>query len=270
MKISILGAGNMGGAIARGLASSTLVSAEDIIVTAQTQKTLDRIQTEVPNIRVSLDNLEAVRDADIIMLTVKPWILPGVVAQIRPAFISEGHSSKKDRRPLIVSIVAGVSFKDLENMFGFNNAPMFRVIPNTAISIKRSPTIIACSDACSSEEVENVKVLFDELGSTFLTDESHMAAATAVTSCGIAYAMQYIKAAMQASVELGLYARDAKRLVCETVSGAAALLEANDTMPDEEIFKVCTPGGITIRGLNEMAAKGFDHAVIAGLKKASL
>lgn len=96
-----------------------------------------------------------------------------------------------------------------------------------------------------------------------------MAAGTAVTSCGIAYAFEYIKAAMQGAIELGFYPHVAKAMIDQTVRGAVELLEHNGSYPDAEIYKVCTPGGITIKGLNEMTKQGFDNAVIAGLKKAA-
>lgn len=96
-----------------------------------------------------------------------------------------------------------------------------------------------------------------------------MAAGTAITSCGIAYAFEYIKAAIQGAIELGFYPHVAKQMIDQTVLGAVNLLEHNGTMPDTEIYKVCTPGGITIKGLNEMTKEGFDNAVIQGLKKAA-
>lgn len=260
MKITIIGAGNMGGAIARGLASGTIVDAKDITVTAHTQKTLDKLAADIPSINTTLNNLEAAKGADVIMLAIKPWLIKGIIDEIKPVL----DLSKQ----IIVSIVAGVSFDDMKGMFGDNNVAMFRVIPNTAISIKQSPTIISCCNT-SDSQVEYVTSLFNELGEAFILEERLMAAATAVTSCGIAYAFEYIKAAIQASIELGLYPRVAKSMINQTVAGAAALLEANGTWPEEEIYKVCTPGGITIKGLNEMTAQGFDHAVISGLKKAA-
>lgn len=250
----------MGGAIARGLASGSIVKAADITVTAHTQKTLDKLNSDIPEINTTLNNSEAVVGADIIMLAIKPWLLKGIIDEIKP--------SLDLNKQMIVSIVAGASFDDLKDMLRNDNTAMFRVIPNTAISIKKSPTLMCCCNA-SEEQVEYVKSLFDELGQAFILEERLMAAGTAITSCGIAYAFEYIKAAIQASIELGFYPHVAKALVDQTVIGAASLLEENKTMPDAEIYKVCTPGGITIKGLNEMSAQGFDHAVIAGLKKAA-
>jgi pyrroline-5-carboxylate reductase len=111
--------------------------------------------------------------------------------------------------------------------------------------------------------------MFDKLGRSVLIEERLMGAGTAVTSCGIAYALHYVKAAIQGAIELGFYPKTAREMVCQTMLGAVSLLEANDSMPDTEIYKVCTPGGVTIRGLNAMTENGFDHAVIKGLKKAA-
>ena len=260
MKIAIIGAGNMGGAIARGLASGSIVNAADLTVTAHTQKTLDKLKDEIKEINTTLNNSEAVKGADIVMLAIKPWLIKGIIDEIKP--------SLDLNKQMIVSIVAGVSFDDLKAMLGSVSTSLFRVIPNTAISIKMSPTLMCCCNA-SDEQTKYVKSLFDELGQAFVIEERLMAAGTALTSCGIAYAFEYIKAAVQAGIELGFYPHVAKAMVDQTVIGAATLLERNGSIPDAEIYKVCTPGGITIKGLNEMAAQGFDNAVIAGLKKAA-
>ena len=93
-----------------------------------------------------------------------------------------------------------------------------------------------------------------------------MTAATALCSCGTAYALRYIRAAMEGGVEMGLYPEQAKFIASQTVKGAAELLLAHNAHPEAEIDKVTTPGGITIKGLNEMESAGFSSAVIRGLK----
>lgn len=261
MKITIIGAGNMGGAIARGLATGNIVKADDITVTAHTQTTLDRLTTDVKGIHTSFDNRMAAEGADIIMLCIKPWLVQQVLEEIYPAI--------NRSNPLIVSVAAGISFEQLSNFMAGDKRPMVRLIPNTAIAIKQSPTLMCFNECVEEAQQMLVKALFDELGQSIVIDEAHMAAGTAVTSCGIAYAFQYIKAAIQGAIELGFYPHVAKAMIDQTVLGAVELLEHNGSMPDTEIYKVCTPGGITIKGLNEMAAQGFDHAVIAGLKKAA-
>lgn len=261
MKIAIIGAGNMGGAIARGFASGSLVKAEELFVTAHTQATLDKLKADVPGINTTLSNREACEDAQIVMLCIKPWLVQSVLEEIYPAI--------NNSNPLIVSVAAGISFDQLSQFMAGDQRPMARVIPNTAISIKQSPTLICFNDQMSQAQRLLVQGLFDELGQAIIIDEAHMAAGTAITSCGIAYAFAYIKAAIQGAIELGFYPHVAKQMIDQTVQGAVALLEHNNSMPDQEIYKVCTPGGITIKGLNEMTKEGFDNAVIQGLKKAA-
>ena len=99
-----------------------------------------------------------------------------------------------------------------------------------------------------------------------LSDEQHLAAGTTLTSCGIAYAMRYIRAASEGGVELGFKADDAKAIVMQTMKGAVELLEASGLHPEAAIDLVTTPGGVTIKGLNEMEHAGFTSAVIRGLK----
>ena len=238
-----------------------MVRPENLTVTAHTQATLDRLSADVPAIHTTLSNLEACCDASMVLLCIKPWLVQPVLEEIYPAI----HASN----PLLISVAAGISFDQLSTFLAGDQRPMVRVIPNTAISIKQSPTLICFNDQVEEAQKTFVKALFDELGSAIVIDEAHMAAGTAVTSCGIAYALQYIKAAIQGAIELGFYPQVAKQMIDQTVLGAVNLLEQNGTMPDTEIYKVCTPGGITIKGLNEMTREGFDNAVIQGLKKAA-
>ena len=261
MKIAIIGAGNMGGAIARGLAEGSVVKAEDITITAHTQASLDRMSADVPGIHVTLDNRKAVNDAHIVILAIKPWLVQNILEEIFPTI----HNT----RPLLISVAAGISFDQLTEYLGGEPYQMARVIPNTAIEIRQSPTLISFNSEVEEAQRQLVQAMFDELGTAIVIEERLMAAGTAVTSCGIAYAFEYIKAAMQGAIELGFYPHVAKAMIDQTVLGAVELLEHNGTYPDTEIYKVCTPGGITIKGLNEMTKEGFDHAVISGLKKAA-
>ena len=108
--------------------------------------------------------------------------------------------------------------------------------------------------------------LFNEMGMAMLIPEDKIAATTALTSCGIAYVLKYIQAAMQAGIEMGIYPQDGMRMVAQTVKGAAELILNNDTHPSVEIDKVCTPGGITIKGINELEHDGYTSAIINAIK----
>lgn len=259
MKIAILGSGNMGGAIAVGLADGNTINASDIVCTAKSATTLQKIKEKIPEVNTTQDNCEAIKGADIIVIAVKPWFVESVLGEIRESIDYE--------RQMIVSVAAGVSFGQMKEYLGKKSEypVMFRVIPNTAIAIKCSMTFVASCNATPEQEATIVS-LFDELGCAMLVEESQIAAGTALASCGIAYAMRYIRAATEGGVELGFRPAVAQKIVSYTVEGAARLLLQNGNNPEAEIDKVTTPGGITIKGLNEMEHNGFTSAVIKGLK----
>lgn len=253
MKVSIIGAGNMGGAIARGLAQGHYIKAQDITVTNPSTPKLEKLKAEYPAMQVSTDNRDAA-DADIVIVAVKPWKVEEVLRPLRL------------RQPqVLVSVAAGLTFEDLAH-FVDPEMPMFRVIPNTAISLRASMTLIACRNA-SEEQTLMMLDLFNEMGLALLIEEKQFAAATSLTSCGIAYVLKYVQAAMQAGVELGIRPKEAMKMVAQTVEGAARLLlENEDTHPALEIEKVTTPGGITIKGVNSLEHDGFTSAVIRAIK----
>ncbi|MDR3260763.1 MAG: pyrroline-5-carboxylate reductase [Tannerella sp.] len=260
MKLTIIGAGNMGGAIACGLANGSIINACGITCSDRSLDALEKIKKTNPSIHTTTDNKEAVQKADIVLIAVKPWLTETVLHEIK-----SGLDYKKQ---VIISIVAGVTFEQLTKFIekeGENPPALFRLIPNTAIGVQNSMTFISAQQA-SQEQINTVVSIFNELGATLLVEERLMAAGTALASCGIAYAFRYIRAATEGGVELGFYPDQAKNIVLQTLKGAVALLEANGAHPETEIDKVSTPGGITIKGLNEMEHAGFTSAVIRGLK----
>ena len=253
MKIAIIGAGNMGGAIARGLAKGTAVSTADIIVTNPSTPKLDALKAEFPEMQVSTDNAAAAA-ADLVIVAVKPWKVEEVLVPL-----------KLGNPQMLVSVAAGVTFDDLSR-YSAPDMPMFRVIPNTAISQLASMTLVAARNA-TPVQTEEVLVMFNEMGMSMLLDESQFAAATALTSCGIAYVLKYVQAAMQAGTELGIRPQDGMQMLAQTLEGAARLLLADKhTHPALEIDKVTTPGGLTIKGLNQLEHDGFTSAVIRAVK----
>lgn len=260
MKIAIIGAGNMGGAIAAGLAKSRIVESGQIICTARTQKTLDKIKDIDPEIAVTTDNILAVKEADIVILSVKPWLMEEVIAGFR------GYVCLSEK--IFVSVAAGITLNQLCTWISPaspSEVCTFRVIPNTAASVLASMTFIASANA-DAEQIKLVADIFDEIGCTMYVEERLIPAGTALASCGIAFAMRYIRAASEGGIEIGFRPEEARKIVEYTVKGAAELLLANGGHPEEEIDKVTTAGGITIKGLNEMEHEGFTSAVIKGLK----
>lgn len=269
----------MGGAILRGLIKSGACQPEQFICTAKSEATKNKIREYNDAIRVCGDNVEAVAESDVIILAVKPWLVAEVMEEIRPA-LDLG-------RQIIVSVAAEVALDELLHYVvpeyniieanricaeisgnepeAFDEPIIFRVIPNTAVEALCGVSLITHHGA-SGEQVELVKGLFSALGYALVVEEKMLSAGTALASCGIAFAMRYIRAAMEAGVELGFRPEEAARLVEHTVKGAAMLLLESGAHPEVEIDKVTTAGGITIKGLNAMERSGFSAAVIDGLK----
>lgn len=256
MKIAIIGAGNMGGAIARGLAHSNMDISISVADLAQDK--LDELKAEYAAIEVSTDSMAVVANADVVLLAVKPWLVEPVIKGVLPALDLS--------RQIILSIAAGVDIATLTSWLGNENAVVFRAIPNTAISIHQSMTFVSHNANVTTSQVAEVEAIFNALGKAAVIEERLMGAATSLCSCGIAFAMRYIRAATEGGVELGIYPNDAKQYVLQTLRGAVELLEATGNNPEVEIDKVTTPGGITIKGLNAMEAHGFTNSVIEGLK----
>jgi len=263
MKVTVIGVGNIGGAIARGLAKGTVLKASDITCTDLVQENLDKMTQSNKDFVISTNNIEAVKEANIIIIAVKPWRVESVINEIK-------YSLKYDKQ-IIVSIAAGIPFDrlneflDKESNLEYGTPSVFRVIPNTAIEVCSSMTFVSSCNA-SDEQEDLIVNLFNELGSAMLIEEQLMTAGTALASSGIAFAMRYIRASTEGGVELGFYPNQAKEIVLKTVKGAVDLLIANQSNPETEIDKVTTPGGITIKGLNEMELSGFTSSVIRGLK----
>ncbi|MEJ8763364.1 pyrroline-5-carboxylate reductase [Phocaeicola sp. HCN-40430] len=254
MKVAIIGAGNMGGAIARGLAQGHYTEGYEITVSNPSNKKLEKLKTEYPNIHTTNNNKEAATDADIVIVAVKPYKVAEVLKPLRL------------RQPqILVSVAAGLTFEELAHSVD-PEMTIFRVIPNTAISERASMTLVAARNA-SDQQKENILNMFNEMGRSILIEEKQFAAATSLTSCGIAYVLKYVQAAMQAGVELGISPNVAMQMVAQTMEGAAQLLLNNEhTHPALEIEKVTTPGGITIKGVNSLEADGFTAAVINAIK----
>lgn len=253
MKVCLIGAGNLGGAVARGLVRGG-VPAENITLTASRAETLEKFRAE--GFDTTLDNAAAVRGADFVLIAVKPWLIEEIATQIAPELGQESQ--------MLICLAPGVPAAKLEELFP-GETPIVHAIPNTAAEIGKSATILS-PVRVSGAQCKKAEELMGRIGSTILLPSTKMLAGTSVTSCGIAYALRYIRAAVEGAVELGIPPGVACKAVCDTVEGAARLLNEKGTHAEQEIDRVTTPGGLTIKGLNAMEEAGFSAAVIAGLK----
>lgn len=254
MRLSIIGAGNMGGAIARALADGPYFNASDITCTARSRETLLNLGRDF---QTTTDNLQAVRAADVVFFAVKPWLMESVIKEVA--------SELDPARQIIVSVAAGVTFSQISEWLGVDDATIFRVIPNTAIEVGSGVTFISSVNA-SEEQRKMILDAFTQMGCALEVDESMMNAGTHLASCGIAYAMKYIQAAAAGGEMLGFDREQAEKIVEYTVKGAAELLLSTGNTPQLEIDKVTTPGGMTQKGLAAMEEAGFSQAVLKSLQ----
>ena len=225
MKIAVVGAGNMGGAVARSLVKAGVVPAADVTVSDLSDAVLQRFSEQ--GYPVTHNNAQAVQGADVVFLVVKPWLVEQLVGELKGAL---DYASQ-----VFVCIAAGITPEQLTAWLGTDAAGVapqsFLVIPNTAIDVLKSMTFITPVHA-SQASIDLVKGLFDAVGSS----------------------------------EMGFSPAEAVPVVCQTVVGALGLMMQEGADPEAEIVKVCTPGGLTLKGLKEMEEAGFTSAIIRGLK----
>ena len=245
----------MGGATVECLIKGQQFKNEDITVSDPSQAVVDKFAKM--GVSVTTDNKLAAQSADIVCIVVKPWLVEKVLTDIK--------SELDPKKQILIVIAAGVPSESIKGWLGEKCPPLFLVIPNIAIAEMASMTFVVPVGA-TEEDTQKIISIFDEMGNTLITNEQHLASGTTLASCGIAYAMRYIRAAAEGGVELGFKADDAKKIVMQTMKGAVELLEASGLHPEAAIDLVTTPGGLTIKGLNEMEHAGFTSAVIRGLK----
>jgi len=252
-RIAIIGCGNLGLSILNGLLDNSIIAPSNIIVTKRNIKSLAYLEEK--GIKVSSDNAEAVRTADVIIVALKPYNILEVLKELKDLFNVNQH--------ILISLATGVSLKEIESTIALP-LPIFRAMPNTAADVGNSITCIA-SNTSHVEATETVQYYFNSIGETIIIDENLMDSATVLGACGIAYALRFIRAMIQGGVQIGFDAKTASAIATQTVKGAAELLITRKQHPEHEIDKVTTPKGCTSAGLNEMEHNGFSSALIKGI-----
>ncbi|WP_026897240.1 pyrroline-5-carboxylate reductase [Daejeonella oryzae] len=257
-KIAILGSGNIGTSLAKGLIASGYCPADHITLT---RRNLQKVSAQAEQgFKVTDQNFEAVKESSVIIIAVLPQQLNGLLDEIALAIDPLRH--------LIISVVSGVTCENIRSKLG-DKVQVVRAMPNTAIAIRQSMTCIA-SDNSEAENLEEVKAMFETVGAIIQINEELMTAATALCACGIAFFLRAIRAASQGGVEIGFHADEALKMAAQTAKGAADLLLQHNSHPEQEIDKVTSPKGCTIAGLNEMEHQGFSSSLIKGIKLSAL
>jgi pyrroline-5-carboxylate reductase len=251
MKIAIIGSGNLGLSIAKGLVYNNTYTSLYL-----TKRDLSLIENwkEYNNVKITSDNKEAVKNSDIIIFTVQPSQFDSILDDINEV-LNDKH--------VLISAITGFSIGRMEDKLD-TKYPIIRSMPNTAISVGKSMTCL-CSNVAGEKRIAIAEAIFNGLGTTIKIEEDRMQAATVICASGIAFWMRLIRATTQGGVQMGFDADESMQMSMHTALGAASLLIETNSHPEKEIDKVTTPKGCTITGLNEMEHQGLSSSLIKGL-----
>ena len=255
-KIAIIGAGNLGLSLVKGLVESKKYIPSQFNLSRRRIEKLQNMKDDGFNI--FNNNSKAIENSKIIIIGVLPHKINEILSEIK-------LNLKTDQ--LIISLVSGVEINDIIKTIG-DKTPIVRAMPNTAISIRESMTCITTTHKWE-KYINTTKNIFNLVGETAVINEEKMTSATALCACGIAFFLRSIRAASQGGNEIDFHSSEALKMAAQTAKGAAALLLKNNSHPEDEIDKVTSPKGCTIAGLNEMEHNGFSSAFIKGIKVSS-
>ncbi len=251
MKVAIIGTGNLGLAIAKGILNSN--GATSMYLTKRNTAEISNYE-KYGNVTVTSDNREAVEKSDILIFAVQPAQFEQILTDVKD-LLNEKH--------VIISTITGVVISQIEAIIGPDHN-IIRSMPNTAISVGKSMTCI-CSNEKAKKRIELAKAIFNRMGHSMEIPESQMQAATVICASGVAFWMRLIRATTQGAIQLGFDAKEAQELAMHTCNGAAGLLIESGNHPEAEIDRVTTPKGCTIQGLNEMEHQGLSSSLIQGI-----
>lgn len=249
-KIAFIGAGNMGEALIRGILASELFPYEDIIASEPREERREEISQEL-RVNVTSDNREAVRFADIVILSIKPQILNPVLDEI---------SDSLQPNQLLISILAGVSTRRLEEKLR-EHIPVVRVMPNTPALIQAGVAAICQGRFAREEHLKQVEKILGAVGRVVRLPEEMMNAVTAVSGSGPAYVFLFTEALSEAAQKLGIEKKLADVLAIETVVGAGKLMEETGQYPSVLREKVTSPGGTTEAALKVLKERSFKSII---------
>ncbi|RKI31185.1 pyrroline-5-carboxylate reductase [bacterium 1xD8-6] len=250
MKLGFIGAGNMAQAMIGGVLGSGLLQKDDIIASAATQNTIEKVQKQY-GIRTTLNNREAA-DADIVFLAVKPAYCGQVIEEIKDT-VSE--------QQIIVSIAAGKTMAWLEEKFG-GKKKIIRTMPNTPALVGEGITAVCPNDNISTEELQSVCKILESFGRAEVVQESMMDAVIAVSGSSPAYVFLFIEAMADAAVAEGMPRATAYQFAAQSVLGSARMVLETGKHPGELKDMVCSPAGTTIEAVRVLERKGLRGSVM--------
>ncbi|APF27312.1 pyrroline-5-carboxylate reductase [Clostridium sporogenes] len=257
--IGFIGAGNMGQAMVGGIVNSKLVVPENIVLSDLNEKAL-AAANEKFGVRVTTNSDELAKEADILVLSVKPNLYPIIIKGIK-------DSVKKD--VIVVTIAAGKALEDTENMFG-KRIKIVRVMPNTPALVGEGMAAICPNDLVSKEETEEVISIFESFGKAEIVGEKLMDAVTAVSGSSPAYVYMFIEAMADAAVLEGMPRDKAYKFAAQAVLGSAKMVLETGMHPGALKDMVCSPGGTTIEAVATLEKHGFRNAIIEAMRDCAI
>lgn len=254
MKLTIIGAGNMASALAGGILKSGMLRPSDINITDTDNKKLDIMKEK--GVNTFNDNKLAVKDAQIILLAVKPNIYPLVIKEIA--------QTEEVKNAVIVTIAPGITIASIKEQLGFD-AKVIRTMPNTPAMVGEGMTAMCYEEPVTAEDFADVKKLFDTVGKSVLMSEKLVGASVSVSGSSPAYVYMMIEAMADAAVCDGIPRAAAYEMAAQSVLGAAKMVLETGKHPGELKDMVCSPGGTTIGAVRVLEEEGFRNSIIKAM-----
>lgn len=256
-RVAFIGTGYMGSAIIRSACG--VIDPKKIVITdTMPSKAMD-LAGEL-GCTVAADNSDAVKNADCVMLCVKPQTIASVLREISPA-LKAGYDQGEPK--ILYSIAAGVTIAAIREHLGLPEYPVVRIMPNTPAQIGKGLMLICHDDRVGSDAVDELTEILSGCGKTQILDEKLFDQATVVSSCSPAFVYMFIEALADGGVAIGLSRADAQSFAASAVLGASAMVLETGMHPGALKDMVCSPGGSTIAGVAELEKSGFRGSVIS-------
>ncbi|MBS5939929.1 pyrroline-5-carboxylate reductase [Clostridium sp.] len=255
-KIGFIGCGNMGKAILGGIINSGKIALDNIFVSTRSKESKLKIEDEF-KVKASLDNNEVTAFSDILFLAVKPNMFKDVLNEIK-------DSINKDT--LVVSIAAGVTVKDIEDILG-TDKKIVRTMPNTPALVGEAMSAVCFNKNLNDKEREDICSIFNMFGKCEILEEKYFHGFIALCGSSPAYVFMFIEAMADAAVKLGIPRNKAYKMAEQSILGSAKLALETGKHPGELKDMVCSPGGTTIEAVIELENSGFRSSVIKALEK---
>ena len=260
MTIGFIGAGTMAGAIVRGITAAGVVEAADVVLHDVHAPVAQALADDV-GARVAASAEDVVTGCDVVVLAVKPQVLPAVLDE---------HATRiAEHRPLLVSIAAGIPLAAIADRLGGADVPVVRVMPNVNAMIGAGMAAVCGNTAASADDVARVVEIFAAVGQAVELPEKDFATYTAIAGSSPAFVFTFIDALARGAVQGGLPKALATRIAAQAVLGSARMVleRADDGVsPADLVDMVCSPGGTTIAGIVAMEEAGFSPAVVRGVQ----